>query len=189
MLRTILLLIFLPTLILAQTTQEKVRDYRKSHELEILREFTTLLSIPNVASDTQNIRRNALLIVEMMKQRGLNPRLLEAPNSPPAVYGEWKTPGAQRTILVYAHYDGQPTDPKQWTGTQPWQPVFRHFALESGGQITPAPPAGGPFNGDWRIYARSASDDKAGVMAILNAFAALKSSGIALTSNIKFFFE
>ena len=85
----------------------------------LLNEFTALLSIPNVASDTENIRKNAALIMEMMKQRGLNPRLLEAstPNVPPAVYGEWKTPGAQRTILVYAHYDGQPTDPKQWTGT------------------------------------------------------------------------
>ena len=189
MLRTILLLIFLPTLILAQTTQEKVRDYRKSHEHEILKEFTTLLSIPNVASDTQNIRRNALLIVEMMKQRGLNPRLLEAPNSPPAVYGEWKTPGAQRTILVYAHYDGQPTDPKQWTGTQPWQPVFRSAALEANGQIIPTPAEGSTINPQWRLYARSSSDDKAGVLAILTAFSALKEKGIQATSNIKFFFE
>ena len=72
-----------------------------------------------------------------MKQRGLNPRLLEGstPNTPPAVYGEWKTPGAQRTILVYAHYDGQPTDPKQWTGTSPWQPVFRPARSKADGQI------------------------------------------------------
>ena len=55
----------------------------------------------------------------MMKRRGLEPRLLEASNSkvPPAVYGEWKVPGATRTIVLYAHYDGQPTDPKQWVGT------------------------------------------------------------------------
>ncbi|HET6976712.1 MAG TPA: M20/M25/M40 family metallo-hydrolase [Pyrinomonadaceae bacterium] len=146
-----------------------MRDYRKANEQQILKEFTTLLAIPNVASDTQNIRRNAAFIVEMMKQRGLNPRLLEAstPNAPPAVYGEWKTPGAQRTILVYAHYDGQPTDPKQWTDTLPWQPVLR---------------AG-------RIYGRSTSDDKAGVLAILTAFSALKDKGIPLTSNVKFFFE
>src|ERR1043165_4137757 len=188
MLRTLLLLTLLPVSVFAQTTQDKVRDYRKAHEHEILKEFTTLLSIPNVASDTQNIRRNAALIVEMMKQRGLNPRLLEAPNSPPAVYGEWKTPGAQRTILVYAHYDGQPTDPKQWTGTQPWQPVFRSAALEANGQIV-TPTEGTALNPEWRIYARSASDDKAGVMAILNAFAALKANHIPLTSNIKFLFE
>ena len=168
MLRSLLLLTLFPFAVLAQT-QDKVREYHRANERQILKEFTTLLAIPNVASDTQNIRRNAMLIVEMMKQRGLNPRLLEGatPETPPAVYGEWITPGAQRTIIVYAHYDGQPTDPKQWTETAPWEPVFR-----SG-----------------RIYARSASDDKAGVMAILTAFSALKDKGVALTSNIKFFFE
>jgi len=172
-------------------TQDKVRDYRRAHEHQILKEYLTLLSIPNVASDTQNIRKNAALIVEMMKQRGLNPRLLEgsSPNTPPAVYGEWKTAGAQRTILVYAHYDGQPTDPKQWTGTLPWQPAFRSAALEAGGQIVSAPTEGSMINPQWRIYARSASDDKAGVMAILTAFSALKDKGVALTSNVKFFFE
>jgi len=186
-----LLLLLLPISVFAQTTQDKVREFRRANEHQILHEFTALLSIPNVASDTENIRKNAALIVEMMKQRGLNPRLLEGatPETPPAVYGEWKAPGAQRTILVYAHYDGQPTDPKQWTGTLPWQPVFRTAAIEAGGQITPGPTAGTPINPDWRIYARSASDDKAGVMAILTAFSALKDKGIPLTSNVKFFFE
>ena len=191
MLRRLLLLILLPIPLFAQTTQDKVRDFRRSNEHRILKEFTTLLSIPNVASDVENIRKNAALIVEMMKQRGLNPRLLEGsnPSTPPAVYGEWKVAGAQRTILVYAHYDGQPTDPKQWTGTLPWQPVFRSAALDAGGQVIPGPTEGTPINPEWRIYARSASDDKAGVMAILTAFSALKDKGVAVTSNIKFFFE
>lgn len=190
MMRILLLLVLLPSSVLAQTTQDKVREYRRANERRLLNEFTTLLSIPNVASDTENIRKNAALIMEMMKQRGLNPRLLEGstPNVPPAVYGEWKTPGAQRTILVYAHYDGQPTDPKQWTGTAPWQPVFRTGTLEEGGQIVTVPNSGA-INPGYRIYARSASDDKAGVMAILTAFSALKDKGIALTSNVKFFFE
>lgn len=191
MLRLLLLLVLLPVPVLAQSTQDQVRDYRRSNEHRILNEYLALLAIPNIAADTPNIRKNAEFIAAMMKQRGLEPRLLEGatPNTPPAVYAEWKTPGAQRTLLLYAHYDGQPTDPKQWTGTQPWQPVFRSAALESGGQIVPAPAATTAFNPDWRIYARSASDDKAGVIAILNAFAALKAKGIPLSSNIKFFFE
>jgi acetylornithine deacetylase/succinyl-diaminopimelate desuccinylase-like protein len=190
MLSRLLLLLLLPSALFAQTTQEKVRDFRQSNEHQILKEFTTLLSIPNVAADTENIRKNAALIVQMMKQRELNPRLLEGstPSTPPAVYGEWKVAGAQRTILLYAHYDGQPTDPKQWTGTLPWQPVFRSGAIESGGQIVPLATQG-TINPEYRIYARSASDDKAGVMAILTAFSALKEKGIRLTSNIKFFFE
>ncbi|PWT87821.1 MAG: peptidase M20 [Blastocatellia bacterium] len=176
---------------LQNITQQKVRSYRRTNEQKILKEFTTLLAIPNIARDTENIRRNAAFIVDMMAQRGLNPRLLEpkTPGAPPAVYGEWKAPGATRTLMLYAHYDGQPTDPKQWTGTEPWQPVFRSAPIEAGGQILSGVLDKGDLNPEWRIYSRSASDDKAGVMAILTAFDALKSSGVAFTSNLKFIFE
>ena len=189
--RPLLLLVLLSVPVFAQTTQEKVREYRRANEHQILREYLDFLSLPNVASDTKNINRNAARIMEMMQQRGLTPRLLEGPtgDTPPAVYSEWKTPGAQRTLLFYAHYDGQPTDPKQWTNSLPWQPVFRTAALEAGGNIVPIPNAGTQIDPQWRIYARSASDDKAGVMAILNAFSALRAKGIALNANIKFFFE
>ena len=171
--------------------QDKVRAHRKSHEHEILSEFLKLLALPNVASDRENIRRNAAAIVELMQRRGLNPQLLEAKdaNAPPAVFGEWKVNGATRTIILYAHYDGQPTDPKQWTGTLPWQPTLRSAALENGGAVMPFPSTGQAINPEWRLYARSASDDKAGVLAILNAVDALRANGITPTSNLKFFFE
>ena len=99
------------------TEQDQVRGFRRMNEHRILDEYVKLLAIPNVASDTQNIRRNAAFIVEMMKRRGLEPKLLETidPNVPPAVFAEWNVTGAKRTVLFYAHYDGQPTDPKQWT--------------------------------------------------------------------------
>ena len=162
--RALLLLILLfPSVAFAQTTQDKIREYRRANEHKILREFVSLLSIPNVAADT--------------------------PNVPPLVYGEWKTPGAPRTLILYAHYDGQPTDPKQWNGTLPWQPVFRSAAFESGGKLISVPAANEAINPEWRIYARSASDDKAGVMAILTAFDALKAAGLSPSANIKFVFE
>lgn len=172
------------------SAQTPVRDYRRAHERQILAEFTRLLAIPNVASDSQNIRRNAQFILEMMQRRGLNPRLLETASkeTPPAVYGEWKVPGAAHSLVLYAHYDGQPTDPKQWTGTLPWQPVWRSAASESGGKIVELP-GDGAIDPEWRLYARSASDDKAGVMAILTAFDALRGQGIAPSLNIKFLFE
>src|SRR5437588_6292257 len=74
--------------------QNSTRDYRRAHERQILNEFTRLLAIPNVASDRENIRRNAQFILEMMQRRGLNPQLLEAKSkdTPPAVFGEWKAP-------------------------------------------------------------------------------------------------
>lgn len=171
-------------------SQTPIRDYRRAHERQIIDEFTRLLAIPNIASDTPNIRRNAQFILEMMQRRGLNPRLLEArsKDTPPAVYGEWKVAGAPRSIILYAHYDGQPVDPKQWTASPPFQPTWRSAAMESGGQIVSLP-ATGEINSEWRIYARGASDDKAGVMGILTAFDALKAQNHTPTVNLKFLFE
>src|SRR5512141_2243306 len=79
------------------------RSYRVAHEAAILREFTDLLSIPNLASDNSNIRRNANALVAMLEHRGVAARLLELEGSPPAVLGELKTPGATRTLVLYAH--------------------------------------------------------------------------------------
>jgi acetylornithine deacetylase/succinyl-diaminopimelate desuccinylase-like protein len=181
------------TLVLSVVTarsQTPVRDYRRAHERQIIDEFTRLLAIPNIASDTPNIRRNAQFILEMMQRRGLNPRLLEAKSkdTPPAVYGELKVPGATRSIILYAHYDGQPVDPKQWTASPPFQPTWRSAAMESGGQIVSLP-ATGDINSEWRIYARGASDDKAGVMGILTAFDAMRAQKLAPSVNLKFLFE
>ncbi|MGH9945678.1 MAG: M20/M25/M40 family metallo-hydrolase [Pyrinomonadaceae bacterium] len=168
-----------------------VREHRIANEHKLLRDFIELLSIPNVASDTPNIRKNAGYLVGQMQKRGLKPRLLEAADTkvPPVVYGEYSTPGAARTIIFYAHYDGQPTDPADWTGSKPWVPVLRTARLDQGGKIILFPTAGEKIDPEWRIYARSASDDKAGVFAILTAFDALIAKGIKPTVNIKFFFE
>src|SRR5256886_6715500 len=129
----------------------------------------------------------------MRQRRELNPQLLEGKSvdTPPAVYGEWKVPGATHSIILYAHYDGQPVDPKTWTASPPFQPTWRRAATESGGQIVTLPPAidGGEVNPEWRLYARSASDDKAGVMAILIAFDALRAQNSTPSLNIKFLFE
>jgi acetylornithine deacetylase/succinyl-diaminopimelate desuccinylase-like protein len=170
--------------------QSPVRDYRRAHERQILEEFTRLLALPNIASDRENIRRNAALLREMMQRRGLNPQLLEGKSvdTPPAVYGEWKVNGATHSIILYAHYDGQPVDPAAWTASPPFQPTWRSAAVEAGGQIVSLP-ANGEINPEWRLYARSASDDKAGVMAILTAFDALRAQNSTPSLNIKFLFE
>lgn len=185
----LLLLLLSAIPVLAQPDQ--IRSYRQKNEHRILQEFVEFLAIPNVASDTENILRNANQLVAMMNKRGLNARFLKAkdPKVPPAVFGEWNVPAATRTIVLYAHYDGQPTDPKQWTGTLPWQPTFRTAALERNGSNVTLPISTQPIDPEWRLYARSASDDKAGVMAILTAVEALRQNGLTPTANLKIFFD
>src|SRR5689334_14268198 len=77
----------------ADRASDAARQWRTAHESDILKEFTSLHAIPNVASDTPNIRRNADTLVAMLKRRNVEARLLAIPNAPPIVYGEIKTPG------------------------------------------------------------------------------------------------
>jgi acetylornithine deacetylase/succinyl-diaminopimelate desuccinylase-like protein len=163
------------------------RNWREAHERAILHEFTDLLSIPNLASDTVNIHRNADAVAAILSKRGVSTKLLEIPGAPPVVFGEIRTPGAQRTIVFYAHYDGQPLNPKEWA-SEPWRPVFRDKPLDEDGRIVELP-GDGPVNPEWRLYARSTGDDKAPVILIAAALDALKASNLPLKSNIKFVFE
>ena len=175
----------------AQTPQQKISQYRLAHENEIISEYIDFLSIPNVSSDSANILMNAGFIMHMMLQRGINASLLQGSSAgvTPAVFGEIKTPGATKTIAYYAHYDGQPVNPRQWwTGLDPFKPVFITAPLEQGGSIIKYK-KGDALDANWRLSGRGSADDKAGVMAILNAYDALKKSNIKLTQNIKFFFE
>src|SRR5690242_16086863 len=108
----------------ASLTTKQTEAWRAHHEREILEEFSQLLAIPNLASDSPNIRRNANLIRKMLEKRGITTQLLTIPDMPPIVVGDLIAPGASRTIAFYAHYDGQPVDPAKWK-SDPWKPVMR----------------------------------------------------------------
>jgi acetylornithine deacetylase/succinyl-diaminopimelate desuccinylase-like protein len=172
----------------AASLRGQVRHYRTAHDVQILHELAELLAIPNVASDSANIRANARHLVGLLERRGVRARLLESPGSPPAVYGELNTAGATRTVVFYAHYDGQPVTPEDWT-TPPWRPVLRDRALADGGREIPFPTAPGTVQGESRIYARSASDDKSPIVAMLRAIDALRAARLPLSVNLKFFLE
>jgi acetylornithine deacetylase/succinyl-diaminopimelate desuccinylase-like protein len=162
------------------------RRWREAHERAIVDEFVQLLAIPNLARDSANIRKNAAAVSAVLERRGVKTRLLEVAGAPPAVYGEIAAPGATRTVTFYAHYDGQPLDPKEWAAP-PWQPVLRDRPLEKDGQIIPLPAT--RFDPEWRLYARSSGDDKAPVIAIATALDALKAARIPMRQNVKFIFE
>lgn len=167
----------------------RVRAYRAAHDTSIVRELRDFVAIPNVASDTANIRRNAVRLREMMATRGIVARILESPEGgSPVVYGELPSPRAMKTVVFYAHYDGQPVDASQWT-SPPWSPVLLDKPLESGGRPVPAPTTLGAMQGEWRLYGRSSSDDKAPIVAMLTAIDALKAAGVQPSVNLKLFFE
>jgi acetylornithine deacetylase/succinyl-diaminopimelate desuccinylase-like protein len=163
----------------------QARAWRQAHEQQIIDGFAELLRIPNVASDAVNIRRNAEYISELLRPRGFMVRLLEAEGAPPTVFAERRSAEASRTLMIYAHYDGQPVETAEWA-SDPWTPVLRDGPVELGGREVPMQ---APFDPEWRIFARSAGDDKAPLVALLAALDALSAAGVELSVNLKLFLD
>src|SRR5262245_13814200 len=110
-------LLLLITRTIGAGNQEAVEQFCRLNEQRLLKEYFSFLAIPNVASDLENIGKNAAWISTGLREKGLEPILLKASDTkaPPVVYAEWNQPGAKRTLLFYAHYDGQPVTPSDWT--------------------------------------------------------------------------
>lgn len=171
--------------------RDAVRAWRAAHEKTILGELTELLALPNLASNRADMEANARHLVAMLERRGIAAQVLRTGEAPPTVYGELAVPGARRTVVFYAHVDGQPADPAQWR-SHPFRPLLRTAPFTAAG---PAPrevdlaAVNGPLDPEWRLFARSASDDKGPIVGILAALDALRAAGVSPSVNLKFFFE
>jgi acetylornithine deacetylase/succinyl-diaminopimelate desuccinylase-like protein len=140
-----------------------------------------LLAIPNVRTDLPNINRNAERLRQMLDRRGMNPEIWETPSTP-IVYGERLVPGSTRTVLFYIHYDGQPVDKAHWKQPDPFRPVLRAGSLEEGAEEILDFAGRSTLPDGWRIYARSAGDDKGPIEAFVSAMDAI---GGKPTHNVK----
>src|SRR5215813_8066642 len=165
-----------------------VERWRVSHAAAIVRELADFVALPNLASDRPNIERNAEHLVGLLRGRGIEARLLQEPEAPPAVFAELRSSAAKYTVVFYAHYDGQPVDPSQWTGS-PWKPVLRDKPLEQGGREIPFPEDYSQLDEEARLYGRATSDDKAAIVAMLAALDALRAARVSPSVNLKFYFE
>src|ERR1700733_12417991 len=92
-------LLCLATAIAAQKPPETAREYTAAHRAELVQQFSELLSIPNVAADPANLKRNADVLLEGLRKRGLDSRLPPFPGAPAGVFGKIDVPGAQHTIF------------------------------------------------------------------------------------------
>ena len=188
--RTSLTLILTAVLVVATAAGTEAQDLKAgvdawvlSHQRAIVGELVSLLSIPNAAADRAGISRNVEALRQMLAGRGFRRR-------EPRHQGQ--SAGVRHACRARRHADPallrplrrQPVDPKGWKQADPFTPILRDGRLESGAREVTDLAARDRFQPDWRIYARSSSDDKSPVVALLAAIDALKSMGRAPTSNI-----
>ena len=160
-----------------------IRNYRVANETRILNDFRDLLAMPNVSVSLPDMQRNAEWISAYLSQRGFDTKTVSASRAP-YIIAERMIDPAGTTVLIYAHFDRQPVAPEDWASA-PFEPLLRDNTVEAGGSVLPWPEDGQAVNPEWRIFARSAGDDKAPVIALMAALDALDNAGIAPSVNIK----
>ncbi len=162
---------------------EAIDEYRSVNEIRIIKDFVRLLSIPNVAVNLADMERNADHITGLLESRGFSTRRLNA-GAAPYIYAELLHPDAAETILIYAHFDGQPVQEENWTYA-PFSPTLLDAPLQDGGQAIDVNELDGEVDPEWRLYARSAGDDKMPIIALIHALDALAENNIGLSVNLK----
>jgi acetylornithine deacetylase/succinyl-diaminopimelate desuccinylase-like protein len=145
-------------------------DFINGSRHRYISELKQFLGMPSVSALQQraaDVRRCAEWTAKEMQQIGLEH--VELFNTPghPIVYGDWLRAAGAPTILIYGHYDVQPTDLIDLWESPPFEATER--------------------NGE--IYARGAADDKGQVFMHLKAIEAHLKQHARLPANIKVIIE
>src|SRR5262249_5096185 len=137
------------------------------------------------ATNAADIVKNADWLEAAFRKRGFVTKLL-ANKGKPLVFAEYPRTGANaKTILFYMHFDGQPVIPAQWSQPSPWESVLKRRGSNGWQQFDRNALCGASIDPEWRLFARSASDDKGPIMMFLTAFDILQSTGAAPVFNVK----
>ncbi len=133
--------------------------------IDILKQLVRIPSIATSGYPLEQVLEAAQVTKAQLKAAGFQRvHQIDLPEGYPAIYGEIPGPPEAPTVLLYAHYDVQPTGATQKWTTPPFEPVER--------------------NG--RLYGRGAADDKSGIAAHIATIQAFKGH---LPINIKIIIE
>ena len=128
------------------------------------------LRIPSVSTDSkhkENVKKAAQFLIEQLNEIGLDKVTLHKTDGHPIITAEKCPHEDQPTVLIYGHYDVQPSDPDELWKTPPFEPTVI----------------------DGRVYARGASDDKGQSFTHVKAIEAYMKTGTDLPVNVKFILE
>jgi acetylornithine deacetylase/succinyl-diaminopimelate desuccinylase-like protein len=151
-----------------------------------LKEWVEVLGIPNDSVVPADIQRNTAWFEQAFQRRGFRTQQLPADGKPMLFAEAPNAKPSNTTVLFYAHLDGQAVTPSEWQQESPWKPVLKQRRAD--GQWEPLPIEvlyGANLDPEWRLFARSSSDDKAPIIMLLAAIDALRAKGMEPAINIK----
>ncbi len=166
-LSSLLLLILVSCVSVLSQSSEKLNNLSQSKTASALQELKEFLSIPNDALNAEDIDKNLNWLDTAFKKRGFSTEILLTTRTP-LFLAERKFKGAKKTVLFYMHFDGQGIDPSKWNQPNPYKAVLKE-KNETGYEIISWDKAKENPNPEWRVFARSSSDDKGPIVMLLSA--------------------
>ena len=145
-------------------------SYLCTHHRRFLAELAEFVRYPSVSAQpdrARDVRACADWLARHLQSIGLERVRVLPTGGHPVVWAEWRRAAGRPTLLVYGHYDVQPTDPlREWT-SPPFEPAIRGDSL----------------------YGRGTADDKGQLFVHLKALEShLRTSG-SLPVNVICLFE
>jgi len=174
--------------IIAQSNTESIDTKHETYPYAkiSLNQLKDLLAIPNDANYPKDIEKNVDWCIEQLKRYGFSSKRLETPSVPLLLAQQERTIPNQPTLLYYFHIDGQPVDPKFWHQDDPYQASLKEEREGEGWvPIDWSMLDGKTLNPEWRIFARSASDDKSPFVMFLAALETMTKKGKRISYNLK----
>lgn len=154
----------------------------------VLLSHKEFVSIPNLPSDVEKMYENIEWVKKKYEKVGFQLKTLES-STLPVLFAERIVNPSYKTVLFYFHVDGQAINPSKWNQKHPFEPVLKDQGKDGNWGVIPWSSLQGGINDDWRIFARSAADDKAPIVMFLSALELLKKEGQQPKFNIKIIFD
>jgi acetylornithine deacetylase/succinyl-diaminopimelate desuccinylase-like protein len=168
----------------SQIPSEQIRTLvalRAMASIEMYREY---LGLPNDGHFPDDIDRLVGWLEGAFEARGFSTERLSTPGNP-LLLAQRTVADPAATVLVYLQADGQPVDPSAWFQESPYGPVLK--AADETGDFREIPWSrmDEAYDGDWRIYARSASDSKGPNIQFLAALDVMEAAGVLPDYDLK----
>jgi len=156
------------------------------YAVQSLSKLKEILAIPNDANYPDDIEKNVSWCVEQLKEKGYFTKRLETASVPLLLATANKVRRNKPTVLFYFHIDGQPVDPSFWHQEDPYDATLKE-SVEGEGWVAMdwKRLEEKELDPDWRIFARSSSDDKSPFIMFLTALETLKANKKSLPYNLK----
>lgn len=149
-------------------------------------DYLHFLTLPNVSlGKGAGLPANADWLQQELEKRGFTVRQVRNQGKPLVLASRAAMPG-KKTILFYAHFDGQPVVPAQWAQADPFQPVLKRKGAD--GKWAPVDMAllmRPDFDPELRVFARAAADDKGPIMMFLASLDLMRHAHLDPAVNIK----